>query len=61
MCEKALVSRDLWRLQGGFPMLIILSSVIKSRLWEHINTDSWVDRKDKGYVVEIGWILRMLS
>ncbi len=40
MCEKALISRDLWDLRGGFSMLIILSNAAKSRLWEHIEMDS---------------------
>ena len=44
MCEKALVSRDLWDFKNGFSMLIILSNAAKSRLWKHIKWQARVDR-----------------
>ncbi|WP_337483975.1 hypothetical protein [Porcipelethomonas sp.] len=48
MCEKALISRGLWHLQGGFSMSIILSNAVKSRLWEHIKWQAQVDRMTLG-------------
>lgn len=48
MCEKALISRDLWDLQNVFSMLIILSNAAKSRLWEHIKWQARVDRMTLG-------------
>lgn len=48
MCEKALVSRDLWHLQSGFSMLIILSNTVKLRLREHIEWQAQVDRMTLG-------------
>lgn len=49
MCEKALISRDLWSFKGGIPMLIILSNAVKSRVLAYVRSEPLISLGFRGF------------